>query len=374
MARRGENIYKRRDGRWEGRYIKGHRLGGKTDYGYVYARKYKECREKLDRAKAQYGSRQKAVKRCGKGLVSEFMVYWLFSIIQPYVKVSTFSNYAAIVEKWIQPFLGNKKLDSLGKEDVQNFIGILSKRGLSAGTVRNIYHVLSAAMKKAREYSYIYANPCEGICLPKDRKKEARILSKQEQKQLEGAIKGDKSELPILLAVYMGLRIGEICALAWDDVDIENSMLYVSRTAQRIQSVAPDAATRTVLVTGSAKSGCSARAIPLPAGIRKLFQKHYKTASGKYVFSYRSHQLEPRLLQYRFKILLKKAGLGEINFHALRHTFATRCIELSIDVKTLSELMGHASAKMTLDRYGHSGVEQRRWAMSTIDRLFACSA
>lgn len=373
MAKRGENIYKRKDGRWEGRYIKGRRPGGKLIYGSVYARKHSECRKKLVQAKAKYMHTGKPLQMCGTGIVSDFLNYWLYGIIQSHVKASTFSNYASILDKWIIPLMGDKKLCNIGREDVQFFISTLSERGLSAGTVRNIYRVLYSAMKKAIEYDYIYVNPCEGAQLPKIEKKEARLLTLQEQKLLEQTAKRDKNGFSILLAIYTGLRIGEICALKWSDVDLENGVIYVSQTLQRIKCYNPDAKTSTMLITGSAKSSHSARMIPLPVNILRLFKEYKKRNTDEYVFTYHKHPLEPRVLQYRFKALLKKAGLKDINFHALRHTFATRCMELCFDIKTLSEILGHGSAKITLDRYGHSQIEHKRTAMKTLDRLFSCS-
>lgn len=373
MARTGENIYKRKDGRWEGRYIKGRKTDGKPVYGYVYARKYHVCREKLAQARSQH-IHYKMIKMCGIGAVADFMNYWLYDIIQPHVKPSTFSNYAAILEKWINPYLGNKKLCRIDKEEVQHFIGILSGYGLSAGTVRNIFRVLSAAMKKAKEYGYVYESPCECVRLPESTKKEARLLTMQEQKRLEEAAGKDKNGFAILLAVYTGLRVGELCALTWADVDLKNGMLHVSRTTRRIQCFTPEAKAKTVLITGSAKSGQSVRTIPLPSCILKLLNEQRKKASGAYVFDCHGNPLEPRTLQYRFQVLLKKAGLPAINFHALRHTFATRCMELCFDVKTLSEILGHASAKMTLDRYGHSQLAHKQTAMKTLDRLFVRTA
>ena len=373
MARTGENIYKRKDGRWEGRYIKGRRSDGKPVYGYVYARKYHVCRDKLAQARSQHIN-HKIIKMCGAGKVKDFMAYWLYDIMRPQVKASTFSNYAAILEKWITPHLGNKRLCQVGKEDVQRFIGVLSEHGLSAGTVRNIFRVLSSAMKKAKEYGYIHENPCEGTRLPEPDKKEVRLLTMQEQKQLEKAAGEDKNGFAILLAAYTGLRVGELCALTWEDVDLKNGMIHIYRTVRRIQCFASESKTKTMLVMGSAKSSKSIRAIPLPTCILKLFKEHQKKSTGKYVFEYHGHPLEPRTLQYRFKALLKKAGLPDINFHALRHMFATRCMELSFDVKTLSKILGHTSAKMTLDRYGHSQLAHKRAAMKTLDQLFSYSA
>lgn len=374
MARRGENIYKRQDGRWEGRYRKGRRPDGRLIYGYVYARKYSDCKEKLEQVKARCLYAQDTARRCGTEKVCDFLRYWLTSIIKPNVKASTFSNYVAIVEKWLLPFFRNQKLHEVRKEEVQCFISGLPEQGLSPGTVRNIYNVLYAAMKKAKEYDYISADPCGGVRLPQRENKEARVLTLQEQKILEQVAKQDKNGFAILLASYTGLRVGEICGLTWEDVDLGNGVLNVSRTIRRVQCHEPEAETKTVLVIGSAKSERSRRTIPLPSCILKLFQEHKKTSTGEYVFSYRGHPLEPRILQYRFKMLLKKAGLAEINFHALRHTFATRCMELCFDIKTLSEILGHASAKMTLDRYGHSQMEHKRLVMKSLDGLFACSA
>ena len=374
MARRGENIYKRKDGRWEGRYIKGRRPGGKPAYGYVYAERYGDCKEKLDRARARHMYARDTVKTCGSGTVSDFIRHWLHSIVKPHIKASTFSNYVTIAEKWILPFLGERKLHKVNQEEIQHFIGRLSEQGLSPGTVRNIYGVLNAAMRKAKAYNYMSVNSCEGVRLPKMEKKEARLLTIWEQKALELVAKGDKNGFAILLASYTGLRIGEICGLVWRDVDLENGMLHVSRTVRRIQCHEPQAQAKTEVVIGSAKSDRSRRSIPLPSSIIRLFAEHRKISAGEYVFAYRGKPLEPRALQYRFKELLKKAGLAEVNFHALRHTFATRCLELRFDIKTLSEILGHASAKMTLDRYGHSQMEHKRRAMRTLDALFERSA
>ena len=374
MAKRGENIYRRADGRWEGRYIKGRRPDGKPAYGYVYAGKYGDCKEKLDRAKARHRYAGDTVKACGSGTVSDFIRHWLHNIVRPHIKASTFSNYVTIVEKWILPFFGERKLHKVDREEIQRFISGLPKQGLSAGTARNIYGVLHAVMSKAKEYDYLSVNACEGVRLPKIEKKEARLLTIWEQKALELVAKGDKNGFAILLASYTGLRIGEICGLAWRDVDLENGMLHVSRTVRRIQCHEPQAQAKTEVVIGSAKSDRSRRSIPLPSSIIRLFAEHQKISAGEYVFAYRGKPLEPRALQYRFKELLKKAGLAEINFHALRHTFATRCLELHFDIKTLSEILGHVSAKMTLDRYGHSQMEHKRRAMRTLDALFERSA
>jgi len=375
MARRGENIYKRKDGRWEGRYGKELRPDGKRAFGYVYAPKYCECKEKLRQAKAKYMEEQQingvaTFKKCGGGTVSDFLKFWLHGIVKPHIKVSTYSNYYNIVEKWLIPAFGKMALNEVGKEEIQCFINALPGHGLSPGTVRNIYSVLHAALSKAKEYGYLSVNASEGIRLPKMEQKRPRALTLWEQKTLEKTAKEDKFGFAVLLASYTGMRIGEICGLTWKDVDLENGVIHVSKTVRRIQCHDPGAPAKTAVVVGSAKSDRSERYIPLPERIAVLLREQREAATGEYVLSLRGKPLEPRILQYRFKVLLKKAGLADINFHALRHTFATRCLELMFDIKTLSEILGHASAKMTLDLYAHSQIAQKRQAMGTLDQLF----
>ncbi|MGL6202154.1 MAG: tyrosine-type recombinase/integrase [Lachnospiraceae bacterium] len=373
MPRTGENIYKRKDGRYEGRYIKGRKESGKARYGSVYHRKYSICKELLTEAKSLHIHYQN-LKVHKTGLTADFIIYWLYSIIRINVKESTFSNYVAILEKWIKPYLGSKKLSRLCKEDIQYFVGTLTEQGLSPGSVRNVFNLLSAALQSAKEYGYHFENPCEGTRLPKPEKREAKVLTLEQQKMLEEAARQNKNGLPIVLALYSGMRVGEICALTWEDVDFENKVVNVTKTIRRIQCVELDAPTKTVLVTGSPKSNQSIRDVPLPAHMLELLMKHLENSTSEFLFDFQGHSLEPRNLQYHFKSLLETAGLTDINFHALRHTYATRCLELGFPPNTLSDILGHASTKMTLDRYGHSQQAQKQESMEMLDELFCHKA
>jgi len=183
MARCGENIYFRKDGRYEGRYIKGRKENGTIVYGYVYSKKMKDCKEKLLAAKilqVQNIQNPQAYKQYGTGTVADYLGYWLNHVIKVTVKASTYSNYVHQNQKWITPKLGTEKLHNLTEEQVQQFINELVKAGLSSGSVKNIYRMLNQALKKAKDYGYLKNNPCEKVILPEPKSKKAATLSQRD--------------------------------------------------------------------------------------------------------------------------------------------------------------------------------------------------
>ena len=306
MVRRGENIYRRKDGRYEGRYIKGYKRDRTPIYGSIYSRKYRDCKEKLMKAKVLSLYKKPPLKVCGKGTLIEFLDYWFHHIIKPMVKPSTAANYMVNIRNWIEPILGDSQLDQIDAEDIQQFINFLAEENLSPGTIRNIYHVLKGAMKKAKGYGYIMFNPCNEIILPKVKSKPSQLLTINEQKKLERMAKKVKHGAPIMLALYTGMRIGEICALKWGDIDLENAILTVSKTRQRISATGIVEDEGTQLVTNSAKSIQSERIIPLPSCMKELLKRQKKQAYGQFVFCNEGVPLEPRILQYSFQRLRKK--------------------------------------------------------------------
>jgi len=351
--------------------MKGRRRNGSIMYHSVYARSLSECKKKLMQAKLMYYHDRGECKIYGTGTVKEFMLYWLNEIVKHGVKSSTYANYVYYNSKWITPYLGEKKLYQLKGEEVQQFVNELVGKGLSAGSVKNIYRVLMSVMKKAKQYGYIHHHPCEAIMLPEYKHQGVKVLSQGDQQKLEQTSKesGIMGTI-VMLALYTGLRIGEICALTVGDIDFTKGELTVSKTRQRIRYVEAVAhGAKTGVMTGSAKSDSSKRLIPLPPFLLVLLKDQVKASEGASIFTYQGHALEPRVVQYRFKRLLKRAEIGAVNFHVLRHTFVTRCLEQNIDVKTISELVGHSSAKITLDLYGHSRLEQKQLAMNHLQRF-----
>jgi integrase len=365
MARRGENIYKRKDGRYEGRYIKGRNISGKPVFGYVYARSYAETKQILTLAKAS-SERRENVQIVGNGTLADFLSVWLNSTIRERVKLSTYAQYHARIHQYILPALGRIPVSRLTKEQVLAFIRELQVRSLAASTIRNIMGVLCLAMKYAADSRLTIANPCDRLALPQPDVSERRALERTEQVKLEQLLTYADSSvaLGVLLSLYTGLRIGEICALRWDDVDLAARTLTVRSTLQRIQSFG-DYRSKTVLVTGSPKSKRSFRCIPLPAGLTDRLRS---CAKEGYVLSGSETPVEPRTLRARFAKLREKIGLN-VPFHTLRHTYATRCLEYNFDIQTVAELLGHSTANTTMKIYAHSVSEHKRMLTERIQFL-----
>lgn len=371
MARHGENIYKRKDGRYEGRYVIGKKPNGKTKFGYIFGHQYNEVRERLIEKKAELlSSAEPQVKR-NAATLRKWMTYWMKNELLGSVKESSYQTYLNQLNRHLLPKLGGMRLTELTPGIVHAFVRDLLGSGLSESMVRSVYRLLSAGMRAALDEGVIRKNPCKKLRIDCGERVEQRVLSKNEQKCVEKALMYS-NDLSALLAMYSGMRLGEICALKWSDVDFENGAITVRRTVQRLKKLSDSNGGKTHLMVGSPKSCSSCRTIPVPAFIllklRKLLEED--RGSGEYIFSTTTHPAEPRTIQRRFARIMVKLGLSGVHFHTLRHSFATRLLELGVDVKTVSALLGHGSAKTTLDCYAHSLLDQQRSAMS---RLAACA-
>ncbi|WP_321383614.1 site-specific integrase [uncultured Enterococcus sp.] len=367
MAKKGENIYKRKDGRWEGRYIKTRTTSGKIVYGSVYGKKYTEVKEKLIQVKA------KRLEKSGPlnpyyGSFGDWLQYWVTTQVKNKVKLTTYSNYYRLIKKHILPLLGNYSLTKLQTKDIQNFIYVLQK-DLTAGSIKNVFNIVKKSLIDAKRHSYIPENPCDFVELPKMRKKEVCALTLNQQKRLEIVAFQEEGCSPVILSLYSGMRIGEISGLKWSDIDFENELIYVRRTIARVLDES-SGASKTKLIEGSPKSRYSVRQIPLAYNLKSYLYDKSRGATSEYVIGNGRGLVEPRTVTNHFKKNLKAAGLDNVKFHILRHTFATRCIEKGIDIASLSKILGHQSVKMTLDTYTDSLMETRRLAMATIDTMF----
>ncbi len=366
MARRGENIYKRKDNRWEGRYVRCYDVNGKAQIGYVYGKTYREVREKLHRAKSG-----EAAEKSVKITFSKFCDEWLI-LSRNRVKESTYVKYYAIVNKHVKPDLGNYAPAAINTIVIENFSNkLLMQEALSTKTVRDILAVLRSILQYMYKQHGGSLNDVE-IVYPKDSKKEMRVLSREEQSRFVKYLSNDMDEgkFGVLLALLTGMRIGEICALRWQDIDLETKTITVNSTMQRLKDISEDAVQKTRVIIGDAKSDSSRRVIPLTDYGESLCRSMMHINPQAYVLTGDSnHYLEPRTLQYRLKKYARACNLEEMHFHVLRHTFATRCVEVGFEVKSLSEILGHANTRITLDRYVHSSLELKRANMEKLTSL-----
>ena len=354
MPRRGENIFKRKDGRWEARYVKEIALDGKKKYGSVYAKTYREVKAKQQ----LYINKPLGNARKSTATVDEIMQDWLEQN-KNQVKISSYQKYQATVQNHISKQLGKMPIKNLTSATIVKFTDhLLSDDGLSRDTANNVLIVLGMGLEFAKTH---YQMTVPDIHFLRTTKAKTRVLSVREQKVLVQYLLSQDNifSFGMLLALYTGLRVGELCALKWEDIS-ENT-IHISKTMQRLKNTSG----QTEIMILPPKTSSSDRIIPIPRAILPFIDK-YRRESGYILTRPNGSYIEPRLMQYRFGRYVEACGLKDAHFHTLRHTFATRCIESGMDAKTLSEILGHSDVKTTLNKYVHSSFELKKQG---IDKL-----
>lgn len=365
--RTGENIYRRKDGRWEGRYKNGYKPDGSVKYSSLYAKTYSEVKEKLEAIKRA----EKPQKKSVNVKLFDVALEWL-EMAKIEVKESSYASYRRNIERHIIPHLGGLKLSQISSQHLTTFINELlangrcdGKGGLSAKTVQSICIILGSILNYAKkEYK---ADTSLGTPAVRTHEKEMRVLSLDEQQALENHLFSNLDLIAIgcLLSLYTGIRLGELCALKLSDFDLSSGTLTISKTLQRIKNFDENSPSKTKIIIGNPKSQKSFRTLPLPRFLLDIIkERYYFVAPCAYFLTGKSgHYIEPRTMEYRFKKIINLCNLREVNFHALRHSFATRLTERGTDVKTISELMGHADIKTTL-KYMHSSERHKKVIMN----------
>ncbi len=362
MSKKGENIYKRKDGRWEARYIKGYRPDGTAKYGYRYGKTYRQAKEKVTQAKADMLAGKPDAIIYRRRRFAPYCDEWL-QLHRNRIKESTFVKYFGILEKHIKPRLGGFFVQSLSSVIVEQFAHeLLYEQKLSPKTVKDILVLLGSVIKYTARQMPEPLPAIEIVC-PKEQKKEMRVLTREEQTRFVQYLLSDMDpyKFGVLLTLLTGMRIGEICALQWGDVSLQEQTIRVRSTMQRLRDCDADRTSRTKIIISEPKSDTSVRAIPLTEYAAALCKSQWCSNTAAFVLSGKPDRyIEPRTMQYRLEKYTKACGLEGVHFHTLRHTFATRCVEVDFEIKSLSEVLGHSSPRITLERYVHSSMELKR--------------
>lgn len=331
MARKGENIRKRKDGRWEARYMKGRRPDGRIQYGYVYADKYTDVKRKrqeallhLEAIAQPVGSEPPAV------LFRDFIPKWQ-EMVHSSIKYSSLCFYRTLLERHLCPYFGNMYLDSINSETVQHFINQKATENYSTAYIHSMITLLQSILRTAGrqtgqrtafETGHLY------VQMPAKKQPTFRTFSFAQWQILTAYLlqRQDTFSLGLLLCMHTGIRIGELSGLQWGDFDAETGLLHVQRTVSRVRNLneAIVASPRTRLHIGPPKTPSSVRNIPLPSSLHTVLQLQKEQKLPKpehFILTGTSRCMEPRTIQKRFRRLLEECQLPYLNFHALRHTW-----------------------------------------------------
>lgn len=369
MPRRGENIRKRKDGRWEGRYIIGYDQNRKAaKYASIYGKSYSEVKEKLYEAKYQTSIGRVYVDNKNKRF-GEILNNWL-ECISVKLKPSSIIKYQNMIENHLLPELGHLKLKELNNNVLNGFLNNQSKTGnkksggsLSTSSLQTLQYILNATIKYAASQNMMPLISLQHIS-GGNAAAPVSCLEDWEEEKLDMYLVSNLSgrNMGIMLSLYCGLRLGEVCGLQWSDFDLEHNLHHVNRTVQRIKKTGCEKGTK--IWIGTPKSKSSVRSIPLPDFLLPSIRELSKGVPPDcFVLSKTFSPIDPRTYQYQFNRVLKICGIKKTKYHTLRHTFATNCVALGFDIKTLSEILGHSNVSITLNKYIHPSLEQKRIQM-----------
>lgn len=304
----------------------------------------------------------------------EWLEQWLELYVKPSSKGRTYKMYGDIVFNHIIPNFGEYDMDDITPIEVQKYIIELLKNGnlrtgesLSANSVNAIVVIFQSSLKLAHMLGIAKDYEMNKIKRPKVVEKKVESFSIIEQKTIEQAIMNDKRDKMkgIIICLYTGLRIGELLALEWSDIDFANGEININKSCYDGKMKGGSFGR----ITDTPKTENSIRVIPLPKKLVPIIRAMKKNSNSPYVISGKNNVIYVRSYQRSFEMLLKKLNIKHRGFHALRHTFATRAIECGMDVKTLSEILGHKNPTVTLNRYAHSLMDHKKDMMNRLGKL-----
>jgi len=371
MARRGQgegSIYLRKDGRWCASITLENRKR-KTFYGKTR----KEVQEKL---RVALNEQKQGILSTGPHqTMKQFLEQCLEEVHKPAIRIGTYKGYRMYLDNHIIPALGHMQLQKLTPQRVQAFYSHMQQEGLSAKSVSNIHGLLHKALDQAVRWGLVPRNVCDAVSLPKQARHEIQPLNEEQARRLLVSARGHSLEGMITLAVTTGMRSGELLALKWRDINLDNRSLHIQRSMGYIPGKG--------YLEFETKTPKSRRKIVLPPFVCEALKQH------------RTRQLEARLiagerwqdrdlvfcnmyggyfdpahLRQRFDKLLKEAGLPDVRFHDLRHSTATILLSIGVPAKVVQEILGHGQISMTLDTYSHVLPDMQQQAMDKMNKLF----
>lgn len=303
---------------------------------------------------------------------NEWLGVWLENYIKPSVKQKTYNIYFQMIEKHINPTIGGYLLEDLTPMILQTFVtrllnegNLKTHKGLAVSTVNLIVTIIQSSLKTAFMLGEAKEYVADKIKRPRLAQKSVSCFSVAEQKKIEQAVSAQDKMFGVVLCLYTGLRIGELLALTWQDIDFQRGLLSVSKTCY-------DGKTESGFgqIVDEPKTQSSKRVIPIPKQLLHALKELKRINKSDYVISSGGKPITVRSYQRSFELLLARLGISHKGFHSLRHTFATRALECGMDVKTLSEILGHKNATITLNRYAHSLLEHKTDMMNKLGKLF----
>jgi integrase len=374
MGKRGNgegSITKRKDGLYMARYTVETAIGAKRKA--VYAKTRKEAAEKLTAAMAD--ASKGIIADGGPKTVGAFLTSWLENSVRGSVRKSTYDRNESLCRVHLIPALGRKKLKTLSAADVAGFYRSRLDSGCSAASVHKMHETLHKALKQAVRWGYMTKNPADDVDAPRVHTEEVHPLTRDEARRFLKVIRGDRLEALYVLALHTGLRQGELLALRWEDVDIEEKTLIVRRTITKDGGK---------LLIGPTKTAKSRRTVKLTRDAAEALREHltrqleeidglgdYYQPGGLVFATMKGTLLNPSNLRKRsFAPLLVPAGLPHMTFHQLRHTAATILLLKNVNPKIVSEMLGHASIAITLDTYSHVLPNMQDSAVAAMEEAF----
>lgn len=380
MARRRMNgegtIYQRPNGLWVCEITLGYDANKKRIKKTVSSMDRDKLQKKINDLK--YMNDRHLLTNPSEYTVSDWIEFWLDTYKKPSIKPTTYDMYRGNLERYIKPQIGHYKLDKLNPIIIQKFIndisekGLNTKNGLSQSSIKKVFITLSQACKQAVAVNILYQNPCNSVQLPKKPAREATAFSVDEQNKFLSFCNGNSTfENLFIFAFNTGMRLGEMLALTWDDIDTETKMINIRKTLSIVNNYDDSEKKSRMIISPTTKTSSGMREVPLNKKALEVIcnQKNRNTTDSPFIFFSATGTVPSKRSIYRaFKNILQKANIQtHLTVHSMRHSFATRLLEKGADIKTVSELLGHKSIQITFDIYGHVSSELKKNTISLLD-------